>query len=76
VNFELTDIQEISRELYDLGYTSQCSVDFSAVAINTMRERFGALEGLEWEVMDVRNMTFEADSFDVAFDKASVYTGK
>jgi ubiquinone/menaquinone biosynthesis C-methylase UbiE len=75
VNFELTDIQEIPRELYDLGYTSQCSVDFSAVAINAMRERFGALEGLQWEVMDIRNMPFEANSFDVAFDKVSVYTG-
>ena len=65
----LTRVQEIPQELYALGYHSQCSVDFSTVAIGNMREKCRDLNGLEWEVMDVRNMLFENASIDVAFDK-------
>jgi Methyltransferase domain len=72
LSFELTRVQEIPRELYGLGYISQCSVDFSPVAITNMREKCRDLDGLEWEIMDVRNLVFKDDSFDIAFDKVRV----
>lgn len=72
MSFELTCVQEIPRELYGSGYISQCSVDFSPVAINNMREKCRDLDGLGWEIMDVRNMLFKDASFDIAFDKVRV----
>jgi hypothetical protein len=72
LTFELTHVQEITRELYGMGYISQCSVDFSPVAINNMRETCRDLDGLEWEIMDVRNLRYKNDSFDIAFDKVRV----
>ena len=69
----LTRVQEIPQELYGLGYHSQCSIDFSPVAIENMREKCKGLNGLEWKVMDVRDLLFGEGSFDVAIDKVRVY---
>jgi EEF1A lysine methyltransferase 4 len=69
----------LTAKLLSLGYRNQCSIDFSPVAIQTMRTRYAGLEAesegegiLEWRVMDVRHMTFPTQSFDVAIDKGTL----
>ena len=63
----------LTADLLRLGYRHQCSIDFSPVAIDAMRARYGNVEpSLEWRVMDVRHMDFEEHSFDVAIDKGTL----
>jgi EEF1A lysine methyltransferase 4 len=69
----------LTADLWSLGYRNQCNIDFSPVAIQTMRTRYAGLEAeggsegsLEWRVMDVRHMTFPPESFDVAIDKGTL----
>lgn len=62
----------MTADLYDAGYKDQVNVDFSATAIETMKKRYEEL-GLEWKAMDVRNMDFEDEVFDVAIDKVGLY---
>ncbi len=63
----------LPADLCDLGYHSQVSIDFSAIAMDTMRERHDNLgSGLEWLVMDVRKMHFPDQSFEAAIDKGTL----
>jgi EEF1A lysine methyltransferase 4 len=59
-----------------LGYRNQCSIDFSPVAIQTMKTRYAGLEAegdsLEWRVMNVCDMTFPSQSFNIAIDKGTL----
>lgn len=68
-------LQTLPAQLADIGYQDQTCVDFSPVLIRSMQERYAHLEGLQWAVMDVRDMkTFSDGRFDVAIDKVrSVY---
>ncbi|KAF1986562.1 S-adenosyl-L-methionine-dependent methyltransferase [Aulographum hederae CBS 113979] len=59
----------LSKDLFDLSYHSQTNVDFSEVVISTMRSKHPEME---WQVMDVRKMTFSSETFDVAIDKATL----
>jgi hypothetical protein len=52
-----------------LNYKSQVSIDFSPVVIDQMKVKH---PGMEWEVMDVRDMTFQDSVFDLAIDKATL----
>lgn len=56
-------------DLLALGWQKQTAVDFSAVIIANMRKEEPRLD---WREMDIRSMTFNADSFDVCIDKATL----
>jgi hypothetical protein len=68
----LTIEQSLPEDLYNLGYENQCSVDFSPVAIDFMKEKHKDIKTLEWRAMDVRKMEFEEETFDCAIDKVRV----
>jgi EEF1A lysine methyltransferase 4 len=55
--------------LFVEGYTNQCSIDFSSIAIEAMKIKHQEVATLDWQVMDVRRMDFQSASFDVAIDK-------
>ncbi|KAF2140222.1 uncharacterized protein K452DRAFT_230941 [Aplosporella prunicola CBS 121167] len=59
----------LSKDMYDVGYTHQTNVDFSDVVIADMRAKHPEMQ---WLVMDVRDLKFPADHFDVAVDKATL----
>ncbi|KIW01581.1 hypothetical protein, variant [Verruconis gallopava] len=59
----------LSKDLHDLGYENQISIDFSSVVIEQMRKLH---PDMEWDVMDVRKMTFDNHSIDIAIDKATL----
>ncbi|KAI9824566.1 MAG: hypothetical protein M1832_001655 [Thelocarpon impressellum] len=59
----------LPKELHRLGYTEQTSIDFSPTVIRLMRAR---QPHLDWQVMDIRELKFADESFDVAVDKATL----
>lgn len=43
-------------DLYEAGYTKVMNVDYSSVVIERMAAKFSNMPGLEWRVMDMRNL--------------------
>ena len=58
----------LSEELYNAGYKHITSMDFSPVAINLMKERHAGRTEMKWDVMDIRDLAYSDESFDVAID--------
>ncbi|KAK0217761.1 S-adenosyl-L-methionine-dependent methyltransferase [Armillaria fumosa] len=63
----------LSEDMYDDGYKNIVNVDYSSVVIEQMQKRHGAdRPEMEWRVMDVRELEFADDQFDVAIDKGTM----
>lgn len=59
-------------ELAARGYDRQVCVDFSSTIVKVMEERH-AQYGIEWRLMDLRDMRgIDNESVDVAFDKSTL----
>ncbi|KXX78260.1 Endothelin-converting enzyme 2 [Madurella mycetomatis] len=55
------------------GYKHQLCVDFSSTVVSLMSSRHAETEGIEWRLMDVRDMQGVDDSsVDLAFDKGTL----
>lgn len=52
-----------------MNFTTQTAVDFSPVVIENMRTEHPEID---WRVMDIRNLEFGNDSFDICIDKATL----
>ncbi|KAL2270158.1 hypothetical protein VTJ83DRAFT_2342 [Remersonia thermophila] len=64
---------QIPLELASRGYTRQLCVDFSPAVVKMMTDRHASVPGIEWRLMDVRDMNSIPDaSVDVAFDKSTL----
>jgi len=60
-------------DLYSDGFTNIVNMDYSSVVISNMRNRYTALEGVEWVTMDARDMTeFLPGTFDVVLEKGTL----
>jgi len=63
----------LSEDMWDDGYRNIVNIDYSAVVIEQMRKRHGqARPEMEWHEMDIRNLSFQAESFDVVIDKGTM----
>ncbi|KAI9458700.1 S-adenosyl-L-methionine-dependent methyltransferase [Russula earlei] len=62
----------LSEDMYDDGYRNIINVDYSPVVIGRMGARNYARPEMQWLVMDIRALTFEDDTFDVAIDKGTM----
>jgi len=61
-----------SEELYQAGYHNIVNIDISSVCIEKMAERNSAAgRSMEWLTMDVSELQFEDNSFDLVIDKAT-----
>ncbi|EXU97167.1 hypothetical protein X797_009786 [Metarhizium robertsii] len=66
-------LQVIPVELASQGYKRQLCIDFSPTVVDLMTERHAEVKGLEWKLMNVRDMAGVADkSVDFAFDKGTL----
>ncbi|KAN0088629.1 S-adenosyl-L-methionine-dependent methyltransferase [Tylopilus felleus] len=64
---------KFSEDMWEDGYKNIVNVDYSAVVIEQMRARHAELHpGMEWHEMDVRALSFEDASFDIAIDKGTM----
>jgi EEF1A lysine methyltransferase 4 len=66
-------LQTVPVELADRGYRNQLCVDFSSILVERMKARYSAVDGLEWRLLDVRDMVDVKDqSVHIAFDKGTL----
>jgi len=63
---------EFSEHMYDDGYHNIDNIDISPVVIEQMQARNEDRVGMTFCVMDVRELQFSEDSFDVAVDKSTI----
>lgn len=62
-----------SADLYDQGFKNIVNVDFSEPVIASMREKnMVDRPDMEWTVMDMTNLTYDNESFDVVLDKGAL----
>lgn len=63
----------LSADLYDVGFHNITSIDYSDVVIENMRRMHSVVRPeMQWQVMDMTQMSFEPNSFDVVLDKAAM----
>ncbi|OBZ72113.1 Methyltransferase-like protein 13 [Grifola frondosa] len=61
---------KLSEEIYDDGYKNIVNIDYSGVLIEKMRQKYiESHPEMEWHEMDIRELSFASDTFDVAIDK-------
>ncbi|CAI2178994.1 9705_t:CDS:2 [Funneliformis geosporum] len=58
--------------MYDVGYHHITNIDFSETVIENMRFRCKDKTEMSWIVMDVRDLIFQDESFDVVIDKGTM----
>jgi EEF1A lysine methyltransferase 4 len=63
---------ELGEEMCADGYTSICNIDISPIVIQQMRDRTMERSEMTWWVMDVRALSFDSNSFDLAIDKSTI----
>ena len=63
---------ELSEQLYDDGFPLIDSIDISASVISQMRVRNLAREKMKFEVMDVRELHYDAMAYDLVLDKGTL----
>lgn len=64
---------KLSEEMYDDGYKHIVNTDYSGVVIEKMKHRNAHIRPeMEWHEMDIRQLAFDSDTFDVAIDKGTM----
>ena len=63
---------EFSENMYCDGYKNIKNIDISTNVIKIMSERNKDKEGMTYEVMDVRDLKYEDNTFDLAVDKSTI----
>ena len=57
--------------MYLDGFTQITNIDYSPVVIENMRNKTAKTD-MKWLVMDITNMEFESEKFDVIIEKATL----
>ena len=63
---------EFSENMYDDGFHHIKNIDISESVIKSMSERSKDRPGMTYEVMDVRDIKYESNYFDLAIDKSTI----
>ena len=63
---------ELSENMYDNGYHNIYNIDISSTVINLMTERSKNRPGMIYEVMDVCDIKYENNYFDLIIDKSTM----
>ncbi|KAI0629369.1 S-adenosyl-L-methionine-dependent methyltransferase [Trametes polyzona] len=63
----------LSQDMYDDGYKKIVNTDYSGILIEKMRHKHEqSRPEMEWHEMDIRDLKFDDDSFDIAIDKGTM----
>ena len=63
---------EFSEKMYDEGFTHNYNIDICKNVIDFMRERNKDKKGLHFDVMDVCEMAYKNETFDLIIDKSTI----
>ena len=63
---------EFAEDMYNDGYKNIKNIDISHNVIKAMKERNKDKVGMVYEVMDVRDLKYEDNTFDLAVDKSTI----
>ncbi|OCH91499.1 S-adenosyl-L-methionine-dependent methyltransferase [Obba rivulosa] len=64
---------KLSEDMYDDGYKNIVNIDYSSIVIEKMKQRNEhSRPEMEWHEMDIRQLTFDSETFDVAIDKGTM----
>ncbi|PVV02673.1 hypothetical protein BB560_002859 [Smittium megazygosporum] len=61
----------LSEDMYNDGYHRITNTDFSPIVISQMSQRCEHLQ-MEWQVMDILDLKYDDESFDVIIDKGTM----
>ena len=61
-----------SSEMYDDGYENIYNIDLSQVVINDEQAKNAHRVNMHYDVMDVQNLDFDDEQFDVSIDKSTM----
>lgn len=63
----------LSASLYERGYQNIDNIDFSQTVISRMKAKtLHTMPNMRWHLMDMLELAFDSDSFDVVLDKGSI----
>jgi len=62
---------EMSYDMYIDGYTSLTNIDISEVVIEQMKDKYNETT-MKWDVMDVRDIKYPDNEFDLIVDKSTI----
>ncbi|XP_072035451.1 EEF1A lysine methyltransferase 4-like [Amphiura filiformis] len=63
---------KMSEELYNKGYVHITNIDYSQVCTNKMVAKHEHCPHMTWEFMDMRNLDYANEMFDVVLEKATL----
>ena len=63
---------EFSENMYDDGYENIDNCDISPVVIAQMKARNSTRKKMQYDIMDVRSMTYPDNTYDLAIDKSTI----
>ncbi|OMJ94504.1 hypothetical protein SteCoe_2276 [Stentor coeruleus] len=63
---------ELSEDMYQDGFTHIDNIDISSVVIQQMKDRNLEKNDMSWTVMDVMDLKFPNNYFDLAIDKSTI----
>ena len=58
--------------MYADGFTKITNVDYSPAVIENMRRRCCKLSHMDWQVMDITDLQFDNETFDVVIEKGTL----
>ncbi|ORX38853.1 S-adenosyl-L-methionine-dependent methyltransferase [Kockovaella imperatae] len=62
----------LSEAMYEAGWKNIVNIDYSEKVIQQMSERHADKPEMRWQVMDVLDLQFEKESFDLIIDKGTM----
>ncbi|WVQ97977.1 hypothetical protein IAU59_005097 [Kwoniella sp. CBS 9459] len=62
----------LGEVLYDAGWTNIVNLDYSKIVIDQMKERHTSRPLMEWHEMDVLDLKYGEDEFDLVVDKGTM----
>ena len=65
---------KLSEDMYKEGYHNIINMDISKVVIDKMKTRNKTWASMVWDQMDVTDMTYQNEWFDIVLDKSTIDT--
>lgn len=62
----------LGPDMYASNYHNITNIDFSPIVIENMKSEYLTLSSMKWEVMDIRDIKYGNETFDIAIDKGTM----